>query len=395
MSRQPQTPNLFLNTSLEEPEHSRPQPSIDSIIRNADRNIARAMNQIDEVRQRMTTSDEAATSRRAERADQQLAALQQHREKETSTLGIFKFTLHQWKEYDLEGLAKFMSHFRNAAQAADHSVRIFDIASWYSDLPGAVSMALRDVQKYYHSETSLQNELRHLEEKTPSWSSRQTLSHEIRSAVDLDAKYTGPAYISPFCAFGLCNKKDEIVLFDDRFHAERQEEQRLASIYANFKVRCTMMGAKVTPRPHYNEGTMQKFKYTLECSMVKWSREALDVLQSMAKNPRLTSRLKQCANKIVQEIRAYLPKVDTIGLCHMLDIVEQHFIPMVHAAKNDMWVEFAGRVATEPSNTQANALATRFSLLRDAFGDYEVKHGRQVLGTEWKKMVFSVNYREL
>ncbi|KAF2206454.1 hypothetical protein CERZMDRAFT_103357 [Cercospora zeae-maydis SCOH1-5] len=404
-NRQGGTPDLFVNTSLEDGRDRRdvraPPQMAPRLTREQVAEIERYEDAVEEYTLAMEerAQQEAADKPKQDKIDKIDDARREHHMHERPLLTTFTSAVQHWQKETPDDAAQFMEHYREANLASTEPVRVYDMMSWYPNPPAPVSKAIEALQAFYHRQVSFDYEIQLLEEKLAraSWP-MHGLHAEVYHAYRHDrlaAKQDG----KEFQAFGFDKKHLDLTKFEENLEkltevdAPGVEARRVLSIRANFRVRRTLLEG-TSPgathhdgrRPRYDPSNAVKFRHSAEWALIQWAKEAAYVTTYILL-PKYTGKVApdvlDLLNSTEIEIREYITKIDVIGLCELNGVLWATFSNSFDALRRHL--------ADMERNGADTAAQRRFAEMKKdirqmmlTFEQFEAKHGRGLLHNHWR-----------
>ncbi|PIA90732.1 hypothetical protein CB0940_10948 [Cercospora beticola] len=406
-ARRRRTPNVFLNTSLEEEDPTPappPSPEGPQLTEEEIEAIERLEDALEEHAEMMELQE--AEKARDKKANDRIDAIdddrREHHKMKQPLLAEFSKACEQWKKADPTEAETFRIYCNEVVCAATEPVRMYDMLSWYPKTPKAVSEAIHSLQVFHHEQVDFTYKMRLLEEHhyggaVPGHNLHPEVYHASRR--DRAGKKNGEG---DFQTFGFDLKHRDLAELEEYFDAWTDidapglEQARIRRIVANFRVRRTLLegtepGAhhKDRRRPRFDPLGLIKFCDTAEWDLMDWSLQALGRMRYKLQPvyEQLQDRnIMKLLDLTITEILEYLPKLDKIELLETRMVIDTTFANSFAP----LWqVKATMELPGAPAQARDAFLQQKDNIWRMAlhFDKFERTHGDTILDHEWRRMV--------
>ncbi|KXT02034.1 hypothetical protein AC578_6504 [Pseudocercospora eumusae] len=278
------TPNLFLNTSLDENLNALPADRPRPVPHRRDREAAqRQQNDAFHVRstRRQLARDEQQASHAKIKADRRADRLQAHRRQEAGVQAAVAESFEEWKKKSPESFERFRTHRVHALFAATSAVRVTDTLTWFGDMPADAKKALQDLTKYMHVEAALQTDLNSAEnaEAFGEGEGAPVLHPEIVHASKMTTvhKRDGEAMYHSHSIYGMGKDHASLSKLAPDFTGQGEEKKRVLRIEAAFYIRKTL----IETAPLASRFPKTPLGQSHDSKVINWCKAAFEALRSI------------------------------------------------------------------------------------------------------------------
>ncbi|KXT14527.1 hypothetical protein AC579_9118 [Pseudocercospora musae] len=278
------TPNLLLNTSLDENLNALPAARPRPIPRRQDLEAAqRQQNDDFLVRQirRQIAREEQQASQAKVKADRRADRLQAHRRQEAHLQSAVAKCLEDWKKKSPATFERFQTHQVHAFFAATSAVRVTDILTWFGDMPADAKKALDDLAKYMHVEAALQTDLNSAEraEAFGEGEGAPVLDPEIVHASKMTSinKRGGKPVYRYHSTYGMGKDLASLSKLAPDFTGRGEEKKHVLRIQGAFNIRKTL----IETAPADSRFPTVPLHQSIDSQVIKWCRQAIQALASI------------------------------------------------------------------------------------------------------------------
>ncbi|KAF7192124.1 hypothetical protein HII31_06510 [Pseudocercospora fuligena] len=369
------TPNLFVNTSLDENLNALPAARPRPVPHRRDREAAqRQQNDAFEVRQtrRQIARDAQQAWHEKMKADRRADRLQAHRRHEAAVQAAVAETFESWKANSPASFERFRTHQVHALFAATSAVRVTDILTWFGDMPADAKKALEDLAKYMHVEAALQTDLNSAEkaEAFGEGEGAPSLDPEIVHASKMTSinKHGEEATYHSHSIYGMGKDHASLSKLATEFTAQGEDQKRVRRIEGAFNIRKTLIEtAHVDSR--FPKVPLNK---SIDGRVAQWCKEAIGSLTGIhegsfvqAHRDSLSDEFKQLCNSIRGQIETFYAQLQgrISGYIEMTDLISNELRP-----KSKEWKD-----ATD--SAQKTALHAKIAEIASKLEEYEKEHG--------------------